>query len=117
MTDVLQRARSSEPVASAAAGAVLASLLVGAALIHLVMVPSHMDEWTAEGVAFAVSGWVQVALAIAVWRRPTQLVLWLGIALNALFIGAWAWTRVAGSPWGPNAGNAESAGFVDITCV
>ena len=54
---------------------------------------------------------------IAVWRRPTQLALWIGIALNAAFIGAWVWTRTAGSPWGPNAGHAESASFVDITCV
>jgi hypothetical protein len=137
MTDVLQRrsagghpdgldelewestsVHSSSPsAASAAAAAVLASLVLGAALIHLVMVPSHMNEWTAEGVAFAISGLAQLALAIAVWRRPTQLALWIGIALNALFIGAWVWTRTAGSPWGPHAGHAETASFVDVTCV
>jgi hypothetical protein len=97
--------------------AALASLLIGAAVIHFVMVPSHMDEWRAEGIAFAVVAWVQIVLAALVFRRPTRTVLWSAIALNLAFAGAWAWTRIWGSPWGPNAGNAESAGFVDGVCV
>jgi hypothetical protein len=44
--------------------AALASLLVGAAVIHLVMVSSHLDEWTAEGAAFLVAGWMQILLAV-----------------------------------------------------
>jgi hypothetical protein len=136
MTDVLQRpsapsgpdgfddlqwestsAPASASIATPAAAAILASLVFGAALIHLVMVPSHMNEWTAEGVAFAIVGLVQIALAFAVSQRPTRVALWIGIALNAAFIGAWVWTRTAGSPWGPHAGHAESANFVDIACV
>ena len=34
----------------------MATLSAAAAVIHLVMVPSHMDEFAAEGVAFAVAG-------------------------------------------------------------
>jgi hypothetical protein len=97
--------------------AALASLLVGAAVIHLVMVPSHLDEWTAEGAAFLVAGWMQILLAVVIARRATRAVLAIGIALNLAFVGAWAWTRIWGSPWGPHVGIAESVGFVDAVCA
>src|SRR6478609_7018801 len=80
--------------------AALASMLVGAAVIHFVMVPSHLDEWTAEGIAFLVAGWVQLALAAIVFRRATRATLRIAIACSVVFAGAWAWTRVWGSPWG-----------------
>jgi hypothetical protein len=95
----------------------LAAPMVGAAVVHFAMVPSHVDEWTAEGIAFAVVAWLQVALAIALWRRPARTLLAAGIVLNAAVIAAWAWTRTAGSPWGPHADHAEAATFVDIASV
>jgi hypothetical protein len=133
MTDVLDR-RSSvaldevevaqaapTPPASSAVStfgrAALASLSVGAAVIHLVMVPSHLGEWTAEGVAFVVVGWVQILLAVVIATRATRSALWTGIALNVAFVGAWAWTRISGSPWGPHSGLVEDAGFVDAVCA
>jgi hypothetical protein len=95
----------------------LASLSLGAAAIHLVMVPSHADEWLAEGIAFAFAGWVQVLTAVVLVARPSKVALRAVIAANIVFIAAWAWTRVAGAPWGPEAGVAQDAGFVDLTCV
>jgi hypothetical protein len=97
--------------------AALAAFMIGAAVIHFVMVPSHLDEWTAEGVAFLVTAWIQVILAVAVLRRASRAVLWFGIACNLAFAGAWAWTRIWGAPWGPHSGIAEDAGFVDTTCT
>jgi hypothetical protein len=97
--------------------AALASLMIGAAVIHFVMVPQHLDEWTAEGVAFIAAAWVQVVLAVLVFRYATRAILWTGIALNALFVFSWAFTRIAGQPFGPHDGIAESAGFVDVTCT
>lgn len=132
MTDVLDRRSSVDfeavevaPASSPPAGfavsligrAALGSLLVGAAVIHLVMVPSHLDEWTAEGVAFLVAGWVQILMAVVVATRATRTALWTGIALNLAFVGAWAWTRIWGSPWGPHSGLAEDVGFVDAVCA
>ena len=131
MTDVLERPAVATPVAAPASApasprtaevsmlgrSALAASMLGAALIHFVMVPAHLGEWTAEGVAFVVTGWVQLLLAGLVLRRASRVVLWTGIALNLAFAGAWAWTRVWGAPWGPHAGGAESAGFVDVICV
>ncbi|MEZ5168455.1 MAG: hypothetical protein R2695_18990 [Acidimicrobiales bacterium] len=31
--------------------------------MHLVMVPPHIEEWQAEGIGFAISGWLQIGLA------------------------------------------------------
>src|SRR5262245_5965669 len=58
-----------------AAHLLLAATLVGAAAIHLVMVPSHLDEWAVLGTGFIVSAWVQLALGVAVVVRPRRWVL------------------------------------------
>jgi hypothetical protein len=95
----------------------LASLGLLAAIVHLAMVPSHWGEWRAEGIAFAVAGWVQLALAVACAWAPTRRVL-LATALVALAsVGAWAVTRTSGSPWGPHSWHAEAVTAVDLTVV
>jgi hypothetical protein len=95
----------------------LVGLSAGAGAIHLAMVPSHWGESVAEGVGFAVCGWLQLVFAAVVLTRPSRALLWLGAALNAAAIGAWTVSRTAGLPFGAHAGHAESAGFIDITCV
>jgi hypothetical protein len=97
--------------------AVLAACLVGAAAIHLAMVPSHADEWLPEGIAFALTGWLQLALAAVIVFRPSRAALQVTLVANVAFIGAWLWTRTAGAPFGPEAGAVHEAAFVDITCV
>jgi hypothetical protein len=96
---------------------VLAACLVGAACIHLAMVPTHAGEWLAEGIAFALAGWLQPALAVAIVVRPSRMILAVCAVANLVFIVAWAWTRTAGPPFGPEAGIQHRTGFVDITCV
>jgi hypothetical protein len=95
----------------------LTAALLGAAVIHFAMVPQHMSEWAPEGIAFIVSGWVQVALAIGVAIRPKRWMLAATIVASAIFIGAWAITRIWGAPFGPNSGVAQPSSYVDIACV
>jgi hypothetical protein len=97
--------------------AALAALSAAAGVIHLVMVPSHVAEFAAEGIAFAVTGWLQLLLAVRLWTRPSRPVLMLTVLANVAFIGAWAVSRTAGLPFGPHAGHAESVSVVDLTCV
>jgi hypothetical protein len=96
---------------------VLAVLSAGTGAIHLAMVPSHWGESVAEGMGFAVTGWLQLVLAAVLLTRPSRALLWLGAALNGAAIAAWVVSRTAGLPFGAHAGHSESAGFVDITCV
>ena len=102
---------------SALLRATLAAALLGAAIIHFAMVPQHMAEWAPEGIAFVVTGWIQVALAIGVMVRPRRWMLWIAGALSTAFVGAWAITRISGVPFGPNSGVAEPSAFIDVACV
>jgi hypothetical protein len=95
----------------------MATLSAAAAVIHFVMVPSHMDEFATEGIAFAVAGWLQLLAAFWLWTQPTRLVLGITIITNVAFIGAWAVSRTAGLPVGPNSGIAEEMSVVDLTAV
>lgn len=95
----------------------MATLSAAAAVIHFVMVPSHMDEFAAEGVAFAIAGWLQLLAAFWLWTQPTRMVLGITIVANLAFIGAWAVSRTAGLPVGPHSGTAEDISVVDLTAV
>jgi hypothetical protein len=95
----------------------VAGLSAAAGVIHFAMVPSHMGEWAAEGVAFAVVGWIQLAVALLVVVRPSRLLLAATIVANVAFVGAWVVSRTTGPPFGPHSGVAESASLVDITTV
>ena len=95
----------------------IAALSGAAGVVHLAMVPSHMGEWTAEGVAFALVGWAQLVAAVLLLTRPSRAVLWATVVGNVAFVGAWVVTRTTGSPFGPHAGHAESASFVDGAAV
>src|SRR5262245_21408176 len=88
-------------------------LLLAAGVVHLVLVPDHAGEWLAEGVGFAVVGWLQLAGAVLVVARCRRWVLWGTVALNALAVALWAWSRTTGFPVGPGSGVAEPVGAVD----
>lgn len=129
MTDLLDRRETPSAAAirdivgpgsfvpTAGARLLLAAASAGAGAIHLAMVPSHWGESVAEGVGFAVTGWLQLAFALLVVSRPSRALLRLGILLNAAAIGAWIVSRTAGLPFGAHSGHAESVGFVDVTAV
>ena len=102
MTDVLDRAEAMPVVEpsvtttpptrrefelSTGARLLLAAFSLGAGAIHLAMVPSHWGSSTAEGLSFAVTGWLQIAFAVMVVAKPSRLLLQLGIAVNATLIG------------------------------
>ena len=94
----------------------LAALAAGAGVVHLAMVPSHAHEWWALGIAFASVGWLQLALAVDLVARPGRRVVAAGVVLGALTVLAWAWTRTAGWPIGPDAGEREAMSLVDGVC-
>jgi len=117
-TAVAPQAPSFERIATPATVLVtMATLSAAAGVVHLVMVPSHMEEFAAEGIAFAVAGWLQLLVAFYLWTQPSRALLGFTALLNVVFIGAWAVSRTAGLPFGPNSGIAEPASLVDLTVV
>ena len=100
------------------AGRVFLAVLSGAAgVIHLAMVPSHMDSSTVEGAGFAVTGWIQIGLALWVLTRPSRLILRILMLANVVFIAVWLISRTFGLPFGESAGHPHDVGFVDLACV
>jgi hypothetical protein len=95
----------------------LPALAAGAAAIHLAMVPSHMDAWAVEGVAFTIVGWLQLSAAVILLRRPTHTRRQVVAIGSALLVVAWVVSRTTGLPVGPDAGVAEDVTIVDLTCV
>jgi hypothetical protein len=97
---------------------IMAVLSGAAGIIHLAMVPTHMDEWAAEGAAFALAGWSQVVVALLLLlSSPSRRLLQVVVASNLAFVAAWAVTRTVGTPFGPHSGHAESLSVVDGAAV
>jgi hypothetical protein len=93
---------------------VLALASAGAGAIHLKVVPEHLEEFTPFGVGFIALGVFQLLWAAAVLIRPTMLVLAIGLIVSALTIGVWVVSRTVGLPFGPEAGEPEAIGTLDV---
>ena len=131
MTDVLDRLDAPihvEPPRTAARStatttddvrprAALAGLAVGAAAIHLAMVPAHMGAWAFEGWAFIGAAWAQLLVAVLAVARPKRWLWSFAIVTNIAFVAAWAVTRTSGIPFGPERDLVEKVTVVDGACV
>ena len=93
------------------------ALSVAAALIHLVVVPEHLNEATVSGVFFVVAAIAQLVSAFAANRRPAPASWLLVLGLNAALIATWAWSRSVGLPVGPDAGKREAVGLPDVVAT
>jgi hypothetical protein len=99
-----------------ALGWAVAGLLIGAAGIHFAMMGEHAGvSWT-HGVFFGVVGWLQVALAVAIARRPPKWVVIAVIVTNVAILAVWVLTRTVGIAIGGD-GTPEGWGTIDIVCA
>lgn len=96
---------------------ILASLLLGAGVIHLVMVPSHAQASSLDGWGFAIVGWLQVLSAVALLVRPGRALLGAVVGINLVVIGGWIVSRTVGLPVGGHKGVVEAVGGVDLLTV
>lgn len=95
----------------------LAWLAGASALIHAVVVPEHLREWGLEGIFFAGTAAAQVAWAVAIYRNPSRPVLLVGVAGNVALVSIWLYSRAIGIPIGPNAGEVEAIGALDVVAT
>jgi hypothetical protein len=92
-----------------------AALSLLAALIHLWVTPEHFEEWWGYGAFFLVSAAAQVLYAPIVLLWPARMVLLGGITGNLAIVALYLLTRTVGIPlFGPEAGEVEGFGFVDV---
>ncbi|WP_082164378.1 hypothetical protein [Mycolicibacterium obuense] len=95
--------------------AAMASL--GAAIVHVAVVPTHWQQWAPSGVFF-----LSLALFQLVWARnalvhTTIPVLTAGVLVNAGALVLWAISRTAGAPFGPDAGHVELIAGADVCAM
>ena len=86
---------------------------IGAAAIHLVVVPEHADEYLPAGVFFAALAAFQLAWAVAWLRRQSVWLGVVGLVVNVGTIGIWVWSRTLGFPLGAEPGAVEPVGYRD----
>jgi hypothetical protein len=88
--------------------------LVGAAVVHAVVVPQHFAEALSYGLFFVVSALLQTAAAVLVVRAPTRPLLQVVVGSSVAIVVLWAVTRTSGLPLGPEPGEAEPVGILDL---
>lgn len=90
------------------------TLSLGSAAIHFSVVGQHFSEYPPFGVAFVALAWFQVGWAVG-WllggRRPFALV---AIAVNGGALVVWVASRWIGLPIGPEPGELEPVGPLDL---
>ena len=96
---------------------IMAGLSAGAAVIHLVVAPSHFAEIGGLAAGFVISAGFQ-----ALWVRwclagPSRRTMAIGILGNLAIVAAWTYTRTIGLPLGEFAGSAEPIGYPDGASV
>jgi hypothetical protein len=116
----LTRSRRGMSVTARATGAsdagilVVAFMLASAALVHLALTPEHFGVWWVFGVLFAVAAALQLVTAIALLRNPTHATVAWTCAVNAGVVAVWVLSRSTGLPVGPEAGDREAVGWLDV---
>jgi hypothetical protein len=97
--------------------AVVALSLLGAAVIHAVQVPSHLEEWRAAGITFVVLAAGQAALGLVLAVRADRRLFLLAQGVSLATIGLWLVSRTGGLPIGPEPGEPEPVGRADLTAT
>src|SRR5215203_4963910 len=100
----------------AISGAAIA-LTMGAALIHVWVMPEHFEEWWLYGVLFVLVALLQGFFAVALWRWGGRMVLILGMVGNVAIVACYLVTRTMGVPFGPHMGEVEAVGLLDLAAT
>src|SRR5215813_226061 len=95
----------------------LAIVSLATAVIHFAVAGSHFQEYWLFGVFMLAAAWLQLAWAILATLRPSRLLLWGGILLNAGIVAVYVLTRTTGTLIGPTPHETESVGFADAFCT
>ena len=93
---------------------VVAISMLGAAVIHLAVVPEHLVVWPLAAVFFVLLSLGELCAGALVLARPSRLVVVASGLLAGLPIALWTLSRSRGLPFGPEPGAAEAVGFADV---
>jgi hypothetical protein len=93
---------------------VLAGLSLGAAAIHVEVIPEHLKEYWPYAAFFAVVALLQAGWALAAVRRPSRRLCLLGAIMSAVLVALWVLSRTTGLPIGPHPWHSEPVALTDV---
>ena len=94
------------------------AISAAAGVIHAVAMVDHFDHHWLYGVFFLVVTYFQVLWAVWVYRHPgDRRALTAGTIASVSIIAVWVVSRTVGTPVGPDAGNPESIGAMDVVAT
>ncbi|NUR06137.1 MAG: hypothetical protein HOQ45_03910, partial [Nocardioidaceae bacterium] len=101
----------------------VAAGLLGAAAVHLAVLPAHLADWGAAGVFLVLAVLAQAGTAALLLWGGDQRVGAVAAPIAAIVVSAgpllvWLWSRTVGLSFGPQAGTSERVGTADVSaCV
>jgi hypothetical protein len=97
----------------------LVGALLGSAAIHAAVVPAHLGEWPAAGMFFVLlTIWELAVAGLLLWRLDDRPMLLGAAAISIGPLLLWLYSRTAGLPFGPEAGEPEAVGLPDsLACA
>jgi hypothetical protein len=104
----LRRRHLDPALALAAFGSVVA------AGVHVAVCPEHYGEGWLYGAFFTVTASLQLLWAVLLMFRPDPRTVRAGLVATVGLIALWAVTRTAGIPLGPERGEVEAVGALDV---
>ena len=87
-------------------------LMLAAGIIHLIIIPHHMEHAPAHGIALGVFGVFEIAWAVVYWLKPSRKLAQLGSILAISLIALWVITRFAPAPFTNEAEEIDFAGVI-----
>lgn len=95
----------------------IATLSVAAAGTHFAVIQEHLAEFALFGFLFLALSWFQAVWPILYVVRRSTWLGWIGVLGNFGAIAVWIWSRTAGLPIGPDPGQPEPVGPLDLTAT
>jgi hypothetical protein len=90
-----------------------AAATVLAGVIHLVIIPEHWEHAPAHGLFFLIVGIFQIVWGVAVWRKPSTRLYYIGVVMAGWLIVLYVLTRLYPAPFGHG---PEAVAWIDIAC-
>lgn len=84
-----------------------------AGIIHLILVPVHIEHAPPHGLFFLLIGLVQIAWGIRVWRQPGFRLYHIGAVMAGWLIVLYGVTRWLPAPFTPG---PEAINTIDLVC-
>jgi hypothetical protein len=90
-----------------------AVMTIIAGIIHLVLIPVHIEHAPAHGLFFLLAGLAQIVWGMMVWRQPTLKLYYIGTVMAGWLIVLYGVTRWLPAPFSHG---AEGIEIIDIVC-